>query len=237
MVVVVDVPGRQGRCTFVLAVVGPGVEDLFGHDPLVALDLAVVLGFERPGPAVLGAGGDDAGEGGRAVAGPVVGDHPVDAGDAVGGQEHLRAGEEGGRSDALLVGKVLGVGQAGEPVHGGVEVDVASRCPGVLGPLCGAGGLGVAAVDAPSAALGDASDLLHVQVDHVARPVGDDTARGAVGRACGVDEPAPSESEAGQVAGDGPPVEHGAAGGEFGGDAGGGPLVLAPPGLDRGDGL
>ena len=89
MVVVVDIPGRQGRCMFILAAMKLGVEDLFGHDLLVALDLAVVLGCERPGPAVLGAGGDDAGEGGPAVVGPVVGGHPVDAGDAVDGQEHL----------------------------------------------------------------------------------------------------------------------------------------------------
>ena len=64
--VVVDVPGRQGRCMFVLAVMKPGVEDLFGHDLLVALDLAVVLGCERPDPTVSGAGGDDA-EGGSLV--------------------------------------------------------------------------------------------------------------------------------------------------------------------------
>src|SRR5699024_8071396 len=75
------------------------------------------------------------------------------------------------------------------------------------------------------------------QVDHVARPVGDDTARGAVVRARGVDELAPGESEASQVAGDGPPVEQGAAGGEFRGDARSGPLVLALLGLDRGDRL
>ena len=44
--VVVDIPGRQGRCMFILAAMKLGVEDRFGHDLLVALDLAVVLGCE-----------------------------------------------------------------------------------------------------------------------------------------------------------------------------------------------
>ncbi|GAA4897969.1 hypothetical protein GCM10023405_16800 [Streptomonospora salina] len=132
----------------------------------------------------------------------------------------LRPGEEGGRGGALLVTQRLGAGQAGEPVHGGVKVEVAARRPGVLGALGGAGRLRVAAVHAPSPAVGDAADLLHIQMDHVARPVRDDPARSAVRGAVGVDEAAPAESEGGQVAGDGAPVEHDAALGELGGDTG-----------------
>lgn len=42
-----------------------------------------------------------------AVAGPIVGDDPVDVGDAVGGEPDLSSGEERCSGGSLLVGKAL----------------------------------------------------------------------------------------------------------------------------------
>src|SRR5690606_5173517 len=106
------------------------------------------------------------------VVGAVVGDHPDHPVDAVGGEERPGAVEEPDRGGRFLVGQVLGVGQAGEPVHGRVQVDVAGTGTGGLGSLGGLVRRGAAAVGAPAAAVGDAADLLHVQVDHVPRGSG-----------------------------------------------------------------
>jgi hypothetical protein len=62
-------------------------------------------------------------------------------------------------------------------------------------------------VDAPPAAVGDPADLLHVQMRHVTRPAGDDLAGFAVAVTAGVDEPALTKPESGQVAGDGAAVD------------------------------
>src|SRR5215212_128547 len=64
---------------FVLAGVFAGVEEFFGHDPLVALGLAVVAWRVGLGLLVAGALADDAGEVVGAVAGAVVGDDAVEA--------------------------------------------------------------------------------------------------------------------------------------------------------------
>src|SRR5215207_3519453 len=97
---------------------------------------------------------DDAGEVVGAVAGAVVGDDAVDVGDAVGGEPDLGSGEECGCGRALLVVEWFGVGQSGEPVHDGVQVEVTGLGACGFGavdcPLLGA----VAAVDAPPAARG-----------------------------------------------------------------------------------
>ncbi|MDQ0379959.1 hypothetical protein FB470_003953 [Amycolatopsis thermophila] len=53
-------------------------------------------------------GGEVAG----AVAGAVVGDHAVDVGDAVAGEERPRAVDEPDRRAGFLVGQGFGVGQA-----------------------------------------------------------------------------------------------------------------------------
>lgn len=103
---------------------------------------------------------DDAGEVPGAVAGTVVGDDAVDVGDAVRGEPHLGPGQERGGGLALLISERLGVGESGEPVDDGVQVDIAASRAGGLGAVGGLGLVGVAAVDPPSAAVGDPADLL-----------------------------------------------------------------------------
>jgi hypothetical protein len=98
-----------------LAEVVAGVEDFFGQDPLVALGFVVVARGERFGLLVLGAVADDSGEVPRAVAGAVLGDHPVDVGDPVGGEPGLGPCQEPGGGGAPLVVERLGIGQPGEP--------------------------------------------------------------------------------------------------------------------------
>jgi hypothetical protein len=48
-----------------------------------------------------------------------------------------------------------------------------------------------AAVSTPTAAVGDAADLLDINVDHMARPAGDDPPRFAVVLTGRIEEPAP----------------------------------------------
>src|SRR5690606_15679598 len=116
-----------------------------------------------------GDGSDGSGERVGLVVGAVVGDHPHDPVDAVGGEERPGTVEEPDRGACGLVGKVLGVGQAGVPVDGGVQVDVADPGTFGLGALGGLVRRGPAVVGAPRAAVGDTADLLCVQVDHVPR--------------------------------------------------------------------
>ncbi|CWB19403.1 Uncharacterised protein [Streptococcus pneumoniae] len=97
----------------------------------------------------------------------VVRDHPVDP-DPVGGEERPRPAEEPDRGHRFLVLQRLGVGQAGEPVDRRVQVGVAD--PSARPALGCSRVLGVPAVSTPAAPLGDAPDLLHVQVHHVPRP-------------------------------------------------------------------
>jgi hypothetical protein len=79
---------------------------------------------------------------------------------------------------------------------------------------------------------GDPADLLHVQMCHVTRPAGDDLAGLGVAVTAGVDEPALTKPESGQVAGDGAAVGAEVQLGQFVGDPVGRPLLLPPPGLD-----
>src|SRR5450756_951236 len=135
MVVVVDVPDRDRGGAFGLAGPDPGVEEFLGQGPVVALDLAVVAGGVGAGALVAwGDGSDGARERGGLVVRAVVGDDPYQPVDAVGGEERPGAVEEGDRGGGLLVAQVLGVGQAGVAVDGGVQVDVAGAGPGGLGP-------------------------------------------------------------------------------------------------------
>lgn len=55
----------------------------------------------------------------------------------MGGEERSGAAEERDGGGGLLVGQVLGVGQAGEPVHGGVQVDVSGSSAAGLGAPSG----------------------------------------------------------------------------------------------------
>ena len=99
------------------------------------------------------------------VAQGVVGHHPFDAGDAVGGEVVDGAGEERGAGRALLVGEDLGVGEPGVVIDDGVHVVVADL--GVLAFRLVEPHL--AAVGPPAAAVGDPADLLDVHVDQLAR--------------------------------------------------------------------
>ena len=95
-------------------------------------------------------GSDGRGEGLGAVARPVVGDHPYESDDAVGGQEGPGAAEEADRGGGLLVIRGLGVGRAGGAVDGGVQVGVAGS--GFFVPPGGLG-LGVGRVRGPASRL------------------------------------------------------------------------------------
>lgn len=115
MIVVVDIPhpDRLGSSGF--RGVRAGIEKFLGQDPVIPLDLAVMARSVRRGvlmpphlKRVIEAPGP--------VAGPVVGDDPVDAGDAVSGEEDTGPAPEAGRSRAALVIESFGVGQSGEPV-------------------------------------------------------------------------------------------------------------------------
>ena len=65
-------------------------------------------------------------------------------------------------------------------------------------------GLGAAAaVDPPAAAVGDDTDLFHVNVDHMTGPAGTDATRCAVVLTGRVEVPAAVEPEVGQVPADG----------------------------------
>ena len=73
----------------------------------------------------------------------------------------------------------LGVGQAGEAVDGGVQVGVAGS--GSFVPLEALASGAGASVGPPAASRWAASDLLDVQVDHVAREAGRDRFADPVG--------------------------------------------------------
>lgn len=84
-----DVPdGDRGRAG-VLAIELAGIEQFLGQDSLVALNLAVVARGVRLRLLMSRASADDPGEVTGAVAGPVVGDDPVDVRDAVGREPDL----------------------------------------------------------------------------------------------------------------------------------------------------
>ena len=114
------------------------------------------------------------------VTGPVVGHDPLDTGDAVCGEPGSGSVQESDCGGGFLVRQHFGVGEAGMAIDGGVQVQVAAAGTAVLTSRDGAGVVAVAAVGAPAAAVGDAPDLLHVKVNHVAWPGGDDRSRCSV---------------------------------------------------------
>src|SRR4051794_16028748 len=162
--VVVVEPGGQEGGTVVVAGEDPGVGPLGTQGAVEAFDLAVDPGAVRANELLPGS---DRGCGRGEVPGDpvvlgVVGDDPLD-GDAVAGVEGCGAGEEAGAGGALLVVEDLGVGQPGVVIDGGVDV--------VIAQPSGAARADTAAVGAPATAIGDAAELLHVDVHQGAGPV------------------------------------------------------------------
>jgi hypothetical protein len=106
----------------------------------------------------------------RPVAGAVIGEHPFDA-DPVASEEGDRPVQEAGRGRAFLVGEHFDVGEAAVVVDGDLDVLPADRAAD-LAVAVGEGAVGVpgAAADAPTGAADDPAELLHVEVDELARP-------------------------------------------------------------------
>ncbi|MGW4769741.1 hypothetical protein ACWEO2_17060 [Nocardia sp. NPDC004278] len=82
-------------------------------------------------------------------------------------------------------------------------------------------------------AVGDAPDLLHIDVHHVPGPLGDNHLRCAVRVTVGIDEPSPVEAELGEDPGDGTTAYGGAGFVEFERYSRGGPLLVPPHRLIR----
>lgn len=85
--------------------------------------------------------------------------------------------------------------QTGVPVDSGVEVDVACTEAAILRPINGFGVGAASTMDAPAAAVGDASDLLDVDMHHMPRSGGDDLLGSRLGFAVRVDEAPVVQSE------------------------------------------
>jgi hypothetical protein len=84
----------------------------------------------------------------------------------------------------------------------------------IAGPSAGFGGGGegfgldaALAVNPPAAAVGDAADLLHIDVDHVPGPARDDASGCSVGLAVRVDESAPVRPQRQQMPRHGAPTD------------------------------
>src|SRR5690606_20535539 len=95
----------------------------------------------------------------------VVGHHPLDPGDAHGGEVGRRPPQEAGAGLGPFVVVDLAVGQAGVVIDHGVDVVIADT-PGLVLGLVGRG----AAVGAPTATIGDLAQLLHIHVDQLPGP-------------------------------------------------------------------
>ena len=115
-----------------------------------------------------------------AVAGAVVGDDPLDVDDAVGGKPDPGTVHETDCGDSFLIGQGLGVGQSGEPIDGGVQVDVTGAGSGFGRRHDGFGLSAALSVYTPASAIADVCDLLDVDVDHMAGPPGNDALRAAI---------------------------------------------------------
>ena len=111
-VVVLD-PGGKGLGAFLVAQINAAVGPFGGQGPVQALDFPVLPGAVRadeflPDPV---ASADLAQ---RFAVGPgVVGDQPLDAGDAVAGEVADRSVQERCAGGALLISQDLAVGQPG----------------------------------------------------------------------------------------------------------------------------
>lgn len=149
----------------------------------------------------------------RPVAGPVVGDDPVDVGDAVRGEERPGAVHERDCGGGLLVSQGFCVRTPGVSVYRRVQVDITGASASGLGSVDRFGLDGASAVGAPTAAVGYAADLLDVDVDHVAGPARDDPAWLTVAVSGRVEESAAVQAEAGLVPADGAHRDRDAVGG------------------------
>jgi hypothetical protein len=117
VVVVVDVPNFKGLCALLLRGPYPGIPELFGRYPVVALNLAVVAWCVRRDPLVPGIE-EGSGEGVSAVTKAVVRHYPFDAGDSVSGEPRSYPVQERDRCRCLLVRQGFGVGKSAESVDG-----------------------------------------------------------------------------------------------------------------------
>lgn len=106
---------------------------------------------------------------------PVIGGHPVDAGDPVGGEERPGPAEDPDRGSRFLIVEGPGVGQPGESVRGRVEVGVPDAL--LVGAFGSQGLSGASPVGPPTTTVRDSPELLHIQVDHVPGPSGPDPPR------------------------------------------------------------
>ena len=136
-----------------------GVGPLRGEGAVEAFDLPVGLGPVGAGEFVLDLAEGVVEEPGP-VAGPVVGHHPQH-GHAVGGIEGVGALPEPGGGFFLLVGQDLRVDDSGVVVDCGVQEGMTD--PGAPVSLAG-----LAAEGAPTTAVGDAAEFLHVHVHEIA---------------------------------------------------------------------
>src|SRR5690606_4741924 len=98
-----------------------------------------------------------------AVGEGVVGHHPLDAGDAHGGEVDSCPAQEPGAGLGPFVVVDLAVGQAGVVIDHGVDVVIADALLAVAVAR-------VAAVGAPPATIGDLAQLLHIHVDQLPGP-------------------------------------------------------------------
>lgn len=106
-------------------------------------------------------GGENAaGEVLRPVIGSVVVDDAGDPVDAVGCEERPCSRPEPDRGGRGFVRQGLGVGQAGQTVHSGVQIHLPGPGSFGFGPVGGFRGFGAA----PAAAVGDPPDFFHVEV-------------------------------------------------------------------------
>ncbi|MBM7459297.1 hypothetical protein JOE26_001972 [Rhodococcus coprophilus] len=118
-----------------------------------------------------------------------------------------------------------------------MQIHVAGAGTGGLGALDLLGLLATPTVDPPATAVGDAADLLDIDVHHVTRPAGHDPAWLAVVLDARIEDPAPVQPEVSQVPADGTHRDGDAVGGELMRDPGSGPLAVPPQRLDLRHGL
>ena len=113
-----------------------------------------------------------------------------------GEEEACVVHEIDGRCGGFVVAG-LGVRQPCVAVDRGMQIRIADPrlLRSGLAPLGSFGLVGAAAMNAPSAALGDFSDFLDVDVDHLSWSFRDDDLRFSVVLAVRVDEPAPIQPE------------------------------------------
>lgn len=202
VIVVVPVPHFERGSAFGFGAPDARVKKLFGEDPVVALDFAVVSRRVWR-DALVSTVPDCVVESCGSVAGTVVGHDPLDPGDAVLGEPSSCTSEERDGSGGFLVRQRFGVRESGVPVDGRMQVDVPSlRTPGLL--TCDSFGfLAAFAVHTPPAAIRDTTDLLHVQVHHVAGTFGGDALRFPIQLAVGVNILALVQAQLREEPGDG----------------------------------